>query len=118
MILDAAWAPASASAVFATAGRDKLVKIWREGPEGFTCNATIPEENPVTAIDFFDAMVGNDVYLAVGTDAGRFRVYRVTVGAEITVTEVLLEIKYGSLFVHSSIASAFFIAFYSTTFLS
>ncbi|KAB8291590.1 hypothetical protein EYC80_006390 [Monilinia laxa] len=93
MILDAAWAPAPTSSVFATAGRDKQVKIWGKDSEGFICKATIPEEHPVTAIDFFDAMVGNDVHLAVGTEVGRFRVYRVTVGEEITVTEVLLEIN-------------------------
>ncbi|QSZ29328.1 hypothetical protein DSL72_003842 [Monilinia vaccinii-corymbosi] len=103
MILDAAWAPttgtssmATAPRIFATAGRDKQVKIWMQGPAGFTCHATIPEECPVTALDFFDAWIGDGVYLAVGTELGRFRVYRVTVGEEgegaVTATEVLLEI--------------------------
>lgn len=100
MILDAAWAPTlpsavSASPIFATAGRDKQIKIWGKGPQGFVCKATIPEENPVTAIDFLDAMVGDDVYLAVGTEVGRFRVYRVSISSEaIAVNEVQLEIKY------------------------
>lgn len=100
MILDAAWAPSSTTtniAVFATAGRDKQVKIWGKDKEteAFTCKATIAAEAPVTAIDFCDEMVGGAVYLAVATEVGRFRVYRVELGGEaITVNEVLLEIKY------------------------
>ncbi|KAJ8068161.1 hypothetical protein OCU04_003732 [Sclerotinia nivalis] len=122
MILDAAWAPtltkssslstststsSSSSStnpanptntpIFATAGRDKQVKIWgRETETGtFTCKATISSEAPITAIDFLDKKVGEAIYLAVGTELGRFSIYRVVVAADsITVTEVLLEIGY------------------------
>ncbi|TGO09282.1 hypothetical protein BTUL_0172g00040 [Botrytis tulipae] len=101
MILDAAWAPTSpsssstASPVFATAGRDKSVKIWGRDAEGqFACKATIASEAPVTAIDFCDEVVGEStVYLAVGTEVGRFKIYRVEIGDEITVHEVELQIS-------------------------
>ena len=94
MILDAAWAPAFGKEggvrVFATAGRDKQVKIWRseggdgDGDEdggGFACKSVIAEEVAVTAIDFSDGEVGDGrrVYLAVGTESGRVRVYDVDV---------------------------------------
>ena len=77
MILDAAWAPA-ASPVFATAGRDKQVRIWAKEESGFILKVPIPEETPVTAIDFLDAWVEADqAYLAVGTEAGVFKIYSV-----------------------------------------
>ncbi|KAF5871383.1 putative rna polymerase ii elongator protein [Botrytis fragariae] len=98
MILDAAWAPSPSSTappVFATAGRDKSVKIWgRDAEGGFVCKATIASEAPVTAIDFYDEVVGEStVYLAVGTEVGRFKIYRVEIGDEITVAELPLEIS-------------------------
>ena len=77
MILDAAWAPTSLR-VFATAGRDKQVKIWAkngEEPAGFTTRTTIPAEHPVTAIDFLDEALKGVSYLAVGTEIGQFAIY-------------------------------------------
>ncbi|ESZ91218.1 hypothetical protein SBOR_8392 [Sclerotinia borealis F-4128] len=108
MILDAAWGPSLPSSppssstssptptIFATAGRDKQVKIWVLSPstQKFTNSISIPELSPVTAIDFLDTFIGDDMYLAVGTEAGVFRIYRVTVSGEgdIAVDEVLLDI--------------------------
>jgi elongator complex protein 2 len=75
MILDAAWAP-TATPVFATAGRDKQVKIWAKDEFSITLKASIPEETPVTAIDFLNVLVGDDqAYLSVGTEAGVFKTY-------------------------------------------
>lgn len=78
MILDAAWTPTTDLPVFATAGRDKQVKIWASNQDatGFTHKATIAEEGPVTAIDFLDAVIGKQVFLAIGTETGHFKVYR------------------------------------------
>ena len=90
MILDAAWAPTKLS-IFTTAGRDKQVKIWARdsGSTGFTHRATIPEENPVTAIDFLDIAVDEDrTHLAVGTEAGIFKVYCLAVKDAFSVTPV------------------------------
>jgi elongator complex protein 2 len=93
MILDAAWAPSS-NRVFTTAGREKSVKIWaKDKVEGgsFTCRATIAEEHPVTAIDFPDiTLEDGSVYLAVGTEAGRVRIYSVDLKESFSVTEVEL----------------------------
>jgi len=93
MILDAAWAPSS-NRVFATAGREKSVKIWaKDEVEGasFTCRATIAEEHPVTAIDFPNIVLEDgSVYLAVGTEAGRVKLYSVDLKEPFSVVEVEL----------------------------
>jgi elongator complex protein 2 len=88
MILDAAWAPTSLP-VFATAGRDKQVKIWakEQGSGGFALTAMIPEEHPVTAVDFLDLTVDEDrTYLAVGTEGGIFKVYSLAVKQAFSIT--------------------------------
>jgi elongator complex protein 2 len=91
MILDAAWAPSS-NRVFATAGREKSVKIWAKYEvkgASFTCRATIAEEHPVTAIDFPNiALEDGSVYLAVGTEAGRVNLYSVHLKEPFSVVEV------------------------------
>ncbi|KAG4419777.1 hypothetical protein IFR04_007087 [Cadophora malorum] len=103
MILDAAWAP-TAGTVFATAGRDKQVRIWaREEAStgGYVCKATIAEDAPVTAVDFMNVCLPDGhTYLAVGTEAGRVRVYNVDVKKAFLVTE--LELEYRSLYPYSS----------------
>ncbi|CAJ2508024.1 Uu.00g092100.m01.CDS01 [Anthostomella pinea] len=81
MILDAAWAPATAtdSLVFATAGRDKQVKIWRRkgsstdaAESGIVCVTTITETHPVTAVDFLHRNTEDGTFLlAVGTETGK-----------------------------------------------
>ncbi|KAI0874191.1 WD40-repeat-containing domain protein [Hypoxylon argillaceum] len=78
MILDAAWAPSTDALIFATAGRDKTVKIWRRGGEeaDIACVATIAETHPATAIDFLPRPNKDGQFvLAVGTEAGKISVY-------------------------------------------
>ncbi|KAI0546848.1 WD40-repeat-containing domain protein [Xylaria curta] len=78
MILDAAWAPsAGSSLVFATAGRDKTVKIWRrEEAAGIACITTITETHPATAIDFLPRPNKDGQFvLAVGTEAGKISIH-------------------------------------------
>ncbi|KAH6892230.1 WD40-repeat-containing domain protein [Thelonectria olida] len=75
MILDAAWAP-SESPLFATAGRDKQVRIWasKAGEDGkiqFTQAAAIPCGTPVTSVDFLFQPVNGRFILAVGTELGK-----------------------------------------------
>jgi elongator complex protein 2 len=93
MILDCAWAPGETRA-FATAGREKTVKIWaRDGDAGFECRTTITEGAPVTAIDFGDALMSDGkAYLAVGTESGRLRIYTVDIKDDFGVKEI--EISY------------------------
>ncbi|KAI1111072.1 WD40-repeat-containing domain protein [Nemania sp. NC0429] len=77
MILDAAWVPSTDSSLaFATAGRDKAVKIWRREETGFTCTTTITETHPATAVDFLPRPDKDGRFiLAVGTEAGRISLY-------------------------------------------
>ncbi|KAI1738474.1 WD40-repeat-containing domain protein [Xylaria scruposa] len=78
MILDAAWAPSTdSSLVFATAGRDKTVKIWRrEEAAGIACITTITETHPATAIDFLPRPNKDGQFvLAVGTEAGKISIH-------------------------------------------
>ncbi len=96
MILDAAWAPAplaESQLVFATAGRDRQVRIWRrrrqrrrqqqqqqkEGEAGpaeaeaeaeIACVATIPETHPVTAVDFLPRIITTTAGLGGGGGSG------------------------------------------------
>ncbi|OTA99220.1 hypothetical protein M426DRAFT_68287 [Hypoxylon sp. CI-4A] len=85
MILDAAWAPTTDSLLFATAGRDKQVKIWRRqepssdsAESSIACVTTIPEANPVTAIDFLPRNTENGtLLLAVGTEIGKISIYSI-----------------------------------------
>jgi elongator complex protein 2 len=75
MLLDAAWAPSAAErpAMFATAGRDKQVKLWmQKGESGqFELVKTIAHEHPVMALDFLPRTTQQGrLALAVGTEAG------------------------------------------------
>jgi elongator complex protein 2 len=85
MILDCAWAPiVEGRRVFATAGRDRQVKIWTRQAEGkFTLAKVVPFEGPVTAVDFL-GRPGADgtLVLAVGTEGGKVAVVRFVEGEE------------------------------------
>lgn len=79
MILDAAWAPVTGKPIFATAGRDKSVKIWRmEDKKSFACQSTISLQSSVTAISFLQESRDGSFLLAVGEDTGVLSVYQVT----------------------------------------
>lgn len=92
MILDCAWLPGSSS-TFATAGRDKSVKLWKVDEDGKkpTCVETIAEESPVTAIDVeLENRKDGTAYLAVGTEAGRVIVYQVDLkGLKVTAKSII-----------------------------
>ena len=69
MILDASWGPSTYS-IFATAGRDKLVKIWQTGEEGITCVATIQFSFPATSVAIFPKEYKEQLIVAIGTEGG------------------------------------------------
>ncbi|EAQ85907.1 hypothetical protein CHGG_07160 [Chaetomium globosum CBS 148.51] len=100
MVLDAAWAPvgddANGTRVFATAGRDKLVKVWvRKGGEGgqFELGKAVTEEHPVTALDFVPEVTeAGLLLLAVGTEGGKVSVLTLKVNdgeVEVVSTSVV-----------------------------
>jgi elongator complex protein 2 len=82
MILGAAWAPAaSTEPVFATAGRDKSVKIWQKakGEDNFRCQTTIALTSAVSAIAFLSSPYKNSYVLAAGEDSGAISIHRIDV---------------------------------------
>ncbi|MCJ1395241.1 hypothetical protein MMC18_008125 [Xylographa bjoerkii] len=70
MILSASWAPVDYARAFATAGRDKFVKIWATHGGDFECMTTIQATAPVTSVDFLPKSLGNEFILAVGGENG------------------------------------------------
>ncbi|RAQ46776.1 RNA polymerase II Elongator subunit [Aspergillus flavus] len=79
MILDAAWAPVPDFHTFATAGRDKLVKIWQISKGSFVCKTTITLKSSVTAISFLPRVQVNSVFLATGEDSGELSLYKIAI---------------------------------------
>lgn len=79
MILGAAWAPAAAGSVFATAGRDKSIKIWQKEENTFVCKTTMALSSPVSAISFLPVPHKNNFILAAGEDNGSVSIHRITV---------------------------------------
>ncbi|BDD56472.1 hypothetical protein MPDQ_006412 [Monascus purpureus] len=77
MILGAAWAPMSEIPVFATAGRDKSVKIWKMEEDTFTCKSTASFKTSVTAISFLPTRQKGSFILATGEDSGEISIYQV-----------------------------------------
>jgi len=89
MVLDCAWAPASTTTpddgadanpyIFATAGRDKSVKLWRvQASTGeVELVKSFPAEAPVTALAF-----SPDSQLAYGTEQGRIGLVRTPAAEE------------------------------------
>ncbi|ODA84096.1 hypothetical protein RJ55_02614 [Drechmeria coniospora] len=78
MILDAAWSPCE-TPLFATAGRDKQVRIWKsskreDGSAQFEQMAALPCTAPVTSVDFLPRSLCGRLVLAVGTEAGQVSV--------------------------------------------
>lgn len=100
MILDCAWAPSSGERgdghVFATAGRDKLVKLWQlheaAGSADATLLTSLTAPTAVTAVAF-SPHVHEDgkVRLSYGTDEGRIALASVPAAngaAEVQSTEL------------------------------
>jgi elongator complex protein 2 len=74
MILDASWSSASSVPFFATAGRDKTVKIWASADgdrHEIICKTIITRSAPVTAIDICASREGTFACLAVGEETGK-----------------------------------------------
>ena len=74
MILHASWAPDQAGRMFATAARDKVVKLWRlpdqEGTSESKCITTMGFSTAVTAIDIVPRIIDDKMVAAIGTEDG------------------------------------------------
>ena len=71
MILGAAWGPIAFGRVFATAGRDKQVKIWAAEDGSFKSKVAISAAAPVTTVDFRLELMDGCLLLAAGTETGQ-----------------------------------------------
>ncbi len=92
MILHAAWAPVEAGRVFATASRDKTVKIWSMSATHIECMVTITASSPVTAVDISPILLQECVIVAVGTETGEIGLYIVKIPARSIEREYPLEV--------------------------
>ena len=90
MLLDASWSP-SISSVFATAGRDKLVKIWQVEENDTSCMATIPFSSPVTSVAFLPREYEEQLVLAVGTEGGLISIERLNMSSLSSVNKYVLD---------------------------
>ena len=71
MILNACWAPQEAEHVFATAGRDKVAKLWSGPKDSEHPLTTIGVDNSsIMAIDSALELVDNAILLALGAESG------------------------------------------------
>ena len=75
MILGAAWAPLGHRTVFATAGRDKLIKIWELAGGSSQVRTSISTSDAVRSIEFHPRASHIGLLLACGTESGEVSVY-------------------------------------------
>ncbi|KAJ7047434.1 WD40-repeat-containing domain protein [Mycena alexandri] len=74
IIWDCAWA--SEGDIFATASRDKTVKIWQRGPDAkWTAAEVIKLNDAATAVDFSPVDSQDRRYLAIGLETGAILIY-------------------------------------------
>ena len=75
MILDGCWAPAESGRVFATASRDRTVKLWVLQEHGVECATTITKPSSVIAVDIAPQLTKESILIALGTESGEAHVY-------------------------------------------
>ena len=75
MILDGCWAPLEAGRAFATAGRDKIVRIWSISATGTECTAAIAADSSVTSVDISSRLSQKNVVVALGTEMGSITIH-------------------------------------------
>lgn len=78
MVLDCAWSPDGN--FFATASRDKTVKLWQKNSNSeWTVVSTTKLSESATAVEMTTGPDG--ILLAVGTESGAISIYAVTEGS-------------------------------------
>lgn len=75
MILGASWAPLQNPRIFATASRDKAVKLWKMQAEKGEHLTTISMTSAATAVDILSHPVQGNVFIAVGAETGNIFIY-------------------------------------------
>ena len=74
MILDCSWASSETGHIFATAGRDKAVKIWKMTEGDGTCMLSVSATAAVTAVACASLSRPDAMRLAYGTDDGSIHI--------------------------------------------
>ena len=76
MIMNASWAPVNAGRIFATAGRDKAMKIWKLTQRAeAVCVKTMTFASAITAVDIAPQIVYDKLFVAVGSEGGQVAVH-------------------------------------------
>lgn len=75
MVLGAAWAPLAARWAFATAGRDKFVKLWMAANDKFQLTTSTEAHSSVTSVEFLQRVYRDSIVLAAGTENGDVFLY-------------------------------------------
>jgi elongator complex protein 2 len=96
MILGCSWAPVEAGCMFATAGRDKAVKIWVKIDAAFEIQHAISLEHPVTAVAFLPRLVDGRLVLAAGVETGEIFIFLAIPEALEAKTTIAVDIGLGS----------------------
>jgi elongator complex protein 2 len=91
MILDCSWAPAGIGHVFATAGRDKAVKIWRLKDNNADCLLSMTATAAVTAVASDLILIDGLLRLAYGTEDGSIHVVNVKTSSCEVVDDAALD---------------------------
>jgi elongator complex protein 2 len=92
MILGCSWAPSSMGSVFATAGRDRVVKVWRVDGPGVQNVTSIPAKAAVTAIAFAPEVQASQSSLAFACEEGSITIARLDAGdASVVDTRDIVE---------------------------
>ena len=91
MILDCSWAPSETRPIFATAGRDKVVKVWRLVDGEADCSQSVSATAPVTAVSFANRTHTDSVRFAYGTEEGIINIVDLAMETLEVTNEVHLE---------------------------
>jgi elongator complex protein 2 len=90
MVLDCCWSPDGR--FFATASRDKSVKIWKQNPnQEWAAVSILKMTESATAVDITSTPTGP--LLAIGTESGSISLHAVEVKEDILETKLVHEIE-------------------------
>jgi elongator complex protein 2 len=90
MVLDCCWSPDGS--FFATASRDKSVKLWKQNPNHeWTAVCTLKMTESATAVDI--TSTSNGPLLAIGTESGAISLHTVDVKEDVLETNLVHEIE-------------------------